>query len=97
MPRPKKPVTLPIERATPDEGNDLAVALSRLIQGGEPANRAEAFLKARWQHLTRDQQKALAAKWNLPAEQKADERLAGQAIQELGNLSLTAVLQPQPV
>lgn len=113
MPRPRKlPVTATpqIERAAPNPGacvgaegvspNDLAAALSKLIQGSEPANRAEAFLKVRWLRLTRDQQKALAAKWDLPTEQKADERLALQAIQELGNISLPAValqVEPEPV
>ena len=103
MARPRKlPVTatLSTERAAPNPGNDLTAALSRLIQGSEPTNRAEAFLKVRWQKLTRDQQKALAAKWNLPTEQKADERLARQAIDELGNISLPAVVlqtEPEPV
>lgn len=95
MPRRKMPVPPEPERVAANLGNDLAAALSRLIQDGEPANRAEAFLLIRWQKLTRDQKKALAAKWNLPVEQKADEWLARQAIQELGDISLTAAPQPQ--
>ena len=85
---PRKRTAPPLPVSGEKSGNKMATTLTNLIQGSEPSSRAAAFLKARWKALTRDQQQALAAKWDLPAPQKVDERLARQAIQELGNLSL---------
>lgn len=86
MPRKRTASPLPVRGEQP--GNKMATTLAALIQGSEPSSRDEAFLAVRWKALTRDQKQALAAEWNLPAPKKADERLARQAIQELGNLSL---------
>jgi hypothetical protein len=98
MARPKKSSQLPVETTQPTEpaptpesvtvdiGNSLAVTLSKLIKGDEPANKKERIILSKWSHLTRWERLALAALWDLPGEQERNDRLARMAERKLYRL-----------